>query len=406
MLIQVILFLLAGILFGTITGLTPGIHINLISSIILSAYTGLLMKIPQTYLIIFIVSMAITHTFIDFIPSIFIGAPDDDTILSILPGHELLKDGRGYQAIVLTAYGSITAIFILIFISYPSILIIKKLADPIQNLVPYLLIISSLFLILTERKKIQATTVFFLTGLLGFCVLTLGETNMIKEPLLPMLSGLFGASMIITTIKSSPEIIPQIIKKPRINPIKTSLISTISSPLCSFLPGLGAGQAAIIGSSLMSSKKNNTSKEEFLILLGATNTLVMGFSFIALYAISKTRTGASLAIKELMPNIPSSMLILILLTTFISGIIAYFLTIFLAEIFSKNIQRVNYKKTSIGILIFLTGIILLFTGIVGLLVFAVSTATGIFCINLGSRRTNMMGCLLLPIIIFYLTNSF
>ena len=33
-------------------------------------------------------------TFIDFIPSIFLGCPDTDTELSILPGHELLKKGE------------------------------------------------------------------------------------------------------------------------------------------------------------------------------------------------------------------------------------------------------------------------------------------------------------------------
>ena len=406
MLFQLILALLLGIFFGTITGLTPGIHINLIGSILISLSAGILIKIPTNYLVVFIVAMAITHTFLDFIPSIFIGAPDDDTILSVLPGHELLKDGKGYQAIILTAYGSITAIFILIIISYPSIIIMKKLSTLIQNIIPYLLILSSIFMILTEKRKTQATLIFFLTGILGLCVLTLGKTSILKEPLLPMLSGLFGASTIIMSINSHTKITEQIIIKPKINPIKPSLISTISSPLCSFLPGLGSGQAAIIGSSIMSLKRKNISKEKFLILLGATNTLVMGFSFIALYAISKTRTGASRAIKEITQNITLQILTLILITILISGIISYFLTLFLAELFSKNIQKINYKQMSIGILFFLFIMVFLFTGILGIFIFILSIITGIFCISLGTRRTNMMGCLLFPIIIFYLTNSF
>ncbi len=406
MLIQLIIALFIGIFAGSVTGLIPGIHINLIGSILITLSTGILIKINPLYLIVFIVSMAIAHTFIDFIPSILIGAPDDDTALAILPGHELLKDGKGYQAIVLTAYGSLTAIFILLIISYPSIILMKKVTTLIQSFIPYLLILSSLFMIFTEKRKVQATLIFFLTGILGLCVFTLGETELLNEPLLPMLSGLFGASMIIVSIKSNTKITNQIIKNPKINPIKPSLISTISSPLCSFLPGLGSGQAAIIGSSLISLKNKATSKEDFLILLGATNTLVMGFSFISLYAISKIRTGASLAIQEIALNITSHILILILITVFISGVISYFLTLFLAKTFSKNIQKINYQKISITILIFLIFIIIIFTGLVGFLIFIISTATGIFCISLGTRRTNMMGCLLLPVIIFYLTNSF
>ena len=71
--------------------------------------------------------MAITHTFKNFIPSIFLGCPDTDTELSILPGHELLKKGHGYEAILLTTYGGLAAIFILLLIAFPSIILISNL---------------------------------------------------------------------------------------------------------------------------------------------------------------------------------------------------------------------------------------------------------------------------------------
>jgi len=404
MLIQIILALIFGVIFGTFTGLIPGLHINLIGSILISLSAGIFAKIPAIYLAIFIVSMSITHTFIDFIPSIFIGAPDSDTVLSILPGHELLKQGKGYQAILLTAYGSISAIFILTIISYPSIILIKKTFPFIEILIPYLLILASLFLIISEKRKIQGALIFILTGILGICVFTFGNTEILKEPLLPLLSGLFGSSMILTSIKSNTKIVPQEIKKPHANLTKPLLASTISSPLCSFLPGLGSGQAAIIGSQIISLKNKPTSKEDFLILLGATNTLVIGFSFISLYAISKTRTGSSLAIKEILNQITPQIFLLIIITTLISGIISFFLTEFLAKFFSQKIEKINYKKISKIILIFLTIIIFLITGFTGILIFIISTFTGIFCISLGTRRVNMMGCLLLPTILFYLTN--
>ena len=166
MIIQILLTLFIGILFGTITGLIPGIHINLIGILIVSLSISLFSSINQIYLVVFIASMAITHTFVDFIPSIFLGCPDTDTELSVLPGHELLKKGQGYQAIILTCYGSIAAIFILILISFPSILIISKIYNFIPMLIPWLLILASFFLISTERKKLSAIFVFLFSGLL------------------------------------------------------------------------------------------------------------------------------------------------------------------------------------------------------------------------------------------------
>src|SRR3989338_11202577 len=263
MLFELFLFLFLGVLAGTLTGLTPGIHINLIGAILVS-YSGSLLlthlffPILPIYLIVFIVAMSITHTFVDFIPSIFLGAPDDaDTGLSTLPGHELLKEGRGYEAIMLSNYGSLIAILILILLFIPLIFIIPKIYPFLTKFMAFILIFFSLTLILFEKNKFSALFVFFITGFLGLIVLNLD----IKEPLLPLLTGLFGSSMIILSIKQKTKIPKQKFEKfkPKIfNPL---LGSIIASPLCGFLPGLGSGQAAIIGNTI-----SNTDKRGFLVL--------------------------------------------------------------------------------------------------------------------------------------------
>ena len=125
MLIEILIAICVGILAGTITGLLPGIHINLVGAILVGLTVTVFAGIPPIYLIIFIASMAIAHTFIDFIPSIFLGCPDTDTQLSVLPGHEMLKEGKGYEAVRLTSIGGIIAIFILIAISFPLSFIIS-----------------------------------------------------------------------------------------------------------------------------------------------------------------------------------------------------------------------------------------------------------------------------------------
>ncbi|MFH1801753.1 MAG: tripartite tricarboxylate transporter permease [archaeon] len=393
MIFQFAIAVLLGIFAGTITGLTPGIHINLVGIFIISLSATILSSVNPVYLIIFITSMAITHTFIDFIPSVFLGCPDTDTELSILPGHELLKKGFGYEAIILTSYGGLAAVFLLIIISYPSVILISKTYPVIKNFIPYILIFISAVLIFSEKKKINSLIVFTLTGLLGLSVLNIN----IKEPLLPLLSGLFGSSMLILSIKNKTKISKQKITYPRIKIFRPLLGAVIASPLCSFLPGLGSGQAAIIGNTI-----SRTDRKGFLVLLGATNTFVMGFSFIALYCISKTRTGAAVAVKEILKELSTKNLLIILQTIFITGCLAFLLAIFLARIFSKKIEKINYTTLSLIVLIILLNIVFLVSGISGVVVFIASTLTGIYCISLKVRRTQMMGCLLVPTIILYL----
>ena len=407
MLFEIILALLLGCTIGTFTGLIPGIHINLIGIFLISLSASLLSSIPPIYFVVFVVAMAITHTFVDFIPSVFLGCPDTDTELSVLPGHELLKKGEGYHAVLLTCYGSILAIFTLILIAFPSILIISKIYNFIENLIPFFLIIISITLISLERKKSVALCVFLLTGFLGWSVLNME----INQPLLPLLTGLFGGSMLVLSIKNKIKIPKQEISELKIinpRPIAGAFLgSLIASPICSFLPGIGSGQAAIIGNTI-----SRSDQKGFLVLLGATNTLVMGFSFISLYLISRTRTGAAVAIREII-GIPSiNILILILFVVFISGLISFFLTKNLAKLFSQKITKINYTKISIttliilGIIVFLSSGLLIgekiTSGFFGLGILIISTLTGIYCIQTGVRRTNMMGCLIIPTIIYYL----
>ncbi len=397
MLLEVIIALLIGILFGTLTGLIPGIHINLIGVFLISLSTSFLIGINPIYLVVFMVSLAITHTFIDFIPSILLGCPDTSTELSILPGHDLLKKGQGHEAIILSTYGSLAAVVLIIIFAFPSLILFPKINSLVKDLIPFILILVSIFMISIEKNKKTAFLVFLITGILGWCVLNLETLN---QPLLPLLTGLFGGSMLIQSIKNQTEIPEQKITKPLFNKnyLKPITASLISSPLCSFLPGLGAGQAAIIGKTLTRQKED---KKGFLILLGATNTLVMAFSFITLYLFSKTRTGAAAAIKSIFNSFSTNILILILIVILISGIISFFLTKELSKFSIKKIQNLNYKKISIitlGILLIIT---LLVSGIFGLIVLILSTLTGIYCINQNVKRTLMMGCLMVPVILLY-----
>ena len=338
--------------------------------------------------------MSITHTFVDFIPSIFLGCPDTETELSILPGHKLLKKGHGYAAVILTNKGSIAATILFTVIAFPTILIISTLSPLIEKIIPFILIIISFLLILKEKQKSIALEIFLITGILGLIIFNLN----IENSLLPLLTGLFGSPLLIQSIKKRTIIPKQKIINPKIKIKKPILGSLLASPFCSFLPGIGAGQAAIIGNSLI-----KTNRDGFLILLGATNTFVMCFSFLSLYAINKTRTGSALAIKELSNSLSQELLILVLLTILISGIISFFLTKKLTKMISQKITNFNYTKISITTLSILILVVFFITSLKGVLIFTAATLIGLYSTKYKIRKTNMMGCLLIPTIWIYLS---
>ncbi len=406
MLIEVLISIFIGVLAGAFTGLMPGIHINLVGTILVGLSVTLFSKIDSIFLIVFIVSMAISHTFIDFIPSIFLGCPDTETQLSVLPGHELLKEGKGYEAVMLAAKGGIFASLILILLAFPSAFFISKVYNSIHSVMAWILIAISFLLVFTEKKKFTALFVFAISGILGLGVLNVG----VKEPLLPLLTGLFGSSMLVMSIKTKIKLPPQEITSPKCKILKPLIGSIIASPLCGFLPGLGSGQAAVLGNTisnipfpcLAKPMRNGTDRKGFLVLIGATNVLVMGLSFVSLYAISKTRTGAAAAIQEIIGILSWKILILLLVVVLISGIISFFLTKVLARFFSQKIGNINYSLLSIITLILLGIIVFIFSGFLGFLILIVSTLVGIYCNSLAVKKTHMMGCLLIPTIIYYI----
>ena len=389
-----ILIIFLGILAGTFTGLIPGIHINLIASILFTS--TFLTGVPGKEVLIFIVAMAITHTFIDFIPSIFFGAPDEDTGLSALPGHKFLLKGLGHEAIILTVIGSSIAIISLIFLIPFFFTIIPKIYPFINRMMGWFLIWISIFLIFNEKEsKINSLIIFLLAGFLGLASLNLP----IKQPLFPLLTGLFGSSTLIYSLKTNAKIPEQTIERPYISKkelIKPTIATILISPVCGLLPGLGSSQAAIIGSEIT----GKLNREQFLIMLGSINTLIMAISFITLLVIGKSRTGAANAISKL--NILNENLLTpLILTILFSSIIAIILTIKLSKFFSRKIHKINYSKISFIILIFLTSIIFAFSGFFGLITFITATILGLTATELGIRKGFLMGALLIPTIIFY-----
>lgn len=402
MIFELLLALVIGIIAGTLTGLFPGIHINLVSAGLLALIgAGTFAGVESIVLAVFVVAMAITHTFIDFIPSVFLGAPEEDSFLAVLPGHQLLREGKGHSAVVYTLYGSLAALPIILIFTVVFVFILPFVYEGLRFLIPYLLIFVSFYLIFREEEVVNALVIFLMAGFLGLFAFNLP----VHEPLLPLLSGLFGVGALIVSIDSKIGIPKQKIlplgkiKLGRKELLRGSLAAAFAAPLCSFLPGIGSGHAAVIGTEVSGSGED---KKQFLFLVGAINTIVMALSFVTAYSIGKTRSGASVAVLEILQDINLWNLTIILLAVFISGVVSFVIGVNLSKLFSKKINKISYTKLSVGVIVLLFVVNLILSNFLGLVVLVTSSALGVFCILSKVRRINLMGVLLVPTIVFYL----
>ena len=394
MLLEILLFLFLGILAGTFTGLMPGIHINLIGTAIASGTISFLVGLDALYLVVFITSMSISHVFLDFIPSIFLGAPEDGTELSVLPGHEMLKKGQGFQAVHLASVGCLYGLFIFLILIFPLYFVSLAVKNLPGTIIALGLIAISFNMIILEKKKFLALLAFLLAGILGFIVLNME----LKEPLLPLLTGLFGASGLFFSIKQKTKIGKQETLGPvSIEKRKVLLSSAIFSPLSLFLPALSSGQIAIIGNQFV-----KAGRKQFLFMLGSVTMLTMCLSFLGLFLISKTRTGSAAAVKSLLGVLNWKIFLLIVIVILLSGFLSFFIVNFFSKKFLVLLEKVNYSVISVATIAIIAVVTFLVSGLIGLFILGISTATGIYCISLGVKRTNMIGCLILPTIILYL----
>ena len=119
-----------GVFLGSLTGLIPGFHVNNVALILLALSPALLdLGIPLSAVAAIIVSTGTVHTFLNYIPSALIGAPDGDTALSLLPGHRMLLSGNAARGVAWSARGSQLGLFL----SLPLIIVARIAFGPELN---------------------------------------------------------------------------------------------------------------------------------------------------------------------------------------------------------------------------------------------------------------------------------
>lgn len=399
---DIIIMALAGVICGVFTGIIPGIHPNTLVGITISSLYILFLFFQPYTVAVFIITMGITHTFLSFIPSVFLGAPDEtSTILSVLPGHKMLLEGRGYEAVYLTILGGIGVILLLIITLPLTIFILPLFYGLVKMYIPYILICVLFVMIWSEKKVGKMVKAVFITVLSGmFGILVFNTPISFKvDVLLPLFTGMFGLSTLIISIAYNSKMPKQIVESINVKTwfwLKSVVKGFLSGMIVGILPGIGPSQAAVV-----THQFGRKDVREFLIALGGINTITTMFSLMALYLINKPRSGLAIGVQKIMVNFGFYDFLMLLSASIFATGLAVIITIKFARYFSILIQKVDYKKISYCIIIFLVGMTGLMSGEIGLLILFTSTAIGLLPPLFGIKRTHGMGVLIIPIILWF-----
>jgi len=437
MFIILLLILLAsgiGCIIGTITGLTPGLHVNTVALLlvsssatifgILSTHIGIETHTAALIVAIIIVSTSLTHTFVDFVPSTFLGVPDDETALSVLPAHRLLLQGDGFKAVYLSVVGSITAVILACVFLLPYSWVLGSPLDlyvVIKDRILFILLFLSSLLLATENAKIlghrclgtaTALTLFLLAGVLGSIVLSLPTVSpfgLYSTPLFPLFSGLFGISTLLISLNDTSEngIPPQRIT--RLQDIgdygKNAIPGGLAGSIVGFLPGVSSAHAALIAL-IPGGKNRERSPESVIVTMGAVNTSNAIFVLVALFLTGRARSGAAVAIMEFVPVDPwvgplPYFLCLFIISIIFTSFLAYHITLWMGRVAAENITTLPYEKLIWSVILFILILVIIFNGILGLVILATVSCFGMLPPLLGVRRSHLMGVLLVPVMLYY-----
>lgn len=398
MFLEIFLAVIIGISLGVFTGLIPGIHVNLITSLVVSS-VAYLSGINIMLVAVGIVSMALTHSFLDSIPSMYLGAPDPVYASSVLPGHQLLHEGKGYQAIVYTIMGSFFGLMLTLLLFPFGLWYLSYVSEGLTPYIGIILLAAIIFILYKSGDMLKNGMFLLASGGLGLLVFALPSQDQV---LLPLLSGLFGTSTLLfslLSVTSLPKQNTSIITVAS-NPVldRTVGVATIIGVVAAFLPGFGASQGAIVGISTLKKPE----PKDYLLLTGALNTVAFAFSLVTFTVLEKARNGAIVGVGELVGSFQASDLWIFGAVLLMVGGVATLLGLFFAKKLLVILRKVSYKHLVHTLLTFLSVLVLILSGTQGVLILLSATGLGLLTQFYGAQRNMLLGCLLIPVLMYFL----
>ena len=424
-------FAALGLFVGMVTGLSPGLHVNNVAAFLIAgqaAWIGLLASVSPAFstepemaqisLACFLVATASSHAVFTFIPSVFLGAPTEDTALATLPGHRLLRSGQGARAVALAARGAVLGTLLSVAFLVPLRLLLADPVDLAGRFHPWapLFLVGVLGALLAAevrgpnraRRVRRAGLVQALAGVVG--IASLRGTLPIDPAMIlfPLFSGLFGIPNLVIGLAARPGDLPP----QRVEPLRplsredarSALRGSLAGAAISWLPGLSGGAAATLASV---GSRRRVGPSQFMVVLGAVSSSTGLLSVAVLYMIHRSRSGTAAAVRVLVgepapwpdpASLPAALLLLVL-AAFGATAASAPLAVRLSRRLAKRWSRSDPRRLAAASLLAILSLLAFTTGGAGLAVAACATLLGFVPIRLRVRRVHLMASLLIPVLL-------
>lgn len=401
---------------GLAAGLLPGLHVNTVCALALSMVPAF-----GPTLAVGLCAMAVAHGFSSQLPSTYLGAPGEDSLLSALPAHRMLLDGRGTDAVRASLDGALGGLLLATALLLPYKWLLGepgRLLDTLDRLMPWVLAGILVFLLVRESPKgarvvAWSAAILAVSGALG---LVAGQTPVQgllpvpSSPLLPLLSGLFGAPALLETLRSRP-VVPEQLAATRPpagvrRRSRTGILSgVLAAAMTSVLPGM---TSAVAAAAARAGAREEHDPRPVLATLSAIALAQVVLAFGVLWLSLRARSGLAAAVQQAWPmqawslGGPPLALRWLLLAAVASGLMAYMATSSLGGLASRWLVAVRPGLLAGGALLVLVATVALLSGSMGSALFAVATCVGCLPVATGCSRIHLTGCLLVPVLAYRL----
>ncbi|MEF8878470.1 MAG: tripartite tricarboxylate transporter permease [Haloarculaceae archaeon] len=389
-------FVGVGVALGTCSGLVPGLHANNVA--LLLAAVAADVPGPPRLVGAALLAAGVVHTFLDVVPALALGVPDPSMAATALPGHRLVLEGRGREAVRLSAFGSGLAVLLAVPLAVPVTRGMVAVYPLLRAHLPLALGAVTLLLVLTERGVLAmagGAVAFALAALLGWATLDLDPAAPLSVggTLAPLFAGLFGAPVLVESMGGGgvPEQDDARVTLSGRSVAGLGLVGTTSGAVVGYVPGVSSAVAATV--SLLAVPGRHGARG-FLVTTSGVNTANTVFALFALVALGAPRTGVLVAFER--SGAPTD-LALLLPAVALAAVAGFCLVVLVGDRYLDVVGRLDNTRLAVGVLCLLAAVSLLFAGAVGVAVFGVASLVGLVPARFGARRVHLMGVLIGPL---------
>jgi putative membrane protein len=327
--------------------------------------------------------------------------------------------GRGYEAVMLTAVGGLGAVAFFGLCS-PFFL---TLLGPFKQLVAphsfWFLALMLVFMVMSEWPKggdrgrpgqrfLDAWSSLFagqatllLSGLLGFIILykPIVPPRFAFQNIMPAFVGLYAVPWIITNIISRMplprQVIPKSIDAPQPVLLRATAAGVGGGMIAALFPLITGGMGGLIAGHATAQKDERA----FVISQGASKMVYYVGAFFLLFVpgLARTRGGMAWMVQSFYTPSTFQDYWMIVATILICGGASFLMLILLTRGMLWLIQKVDHRLLSAFTAVLVLVVVYAITSWQGILVMIVSTGIGMIPVFFHSRRMNCMGVLLIPV---------